>query len=66
MKTIIITTLICLPCLAVFSESNTFILNIFGLAYIFALYFASKTKVGKKFCRKLYRETYTGSDTRME
>lgn len=66
MKTIIITTLICLPCLATFSEGDTFLPNIFGLAYMFGLYFASKTNKGKKFLRKLYRETYTESDTRMK
>lgn len=66
MKTIIIATLICLPCLAAFSESDTFWPNIFGLAYMFGLHFASKTERGKKFLRKLYRETYTGSDTRMK
>ena len=66
MKTIIIATLICLPCLAAFSESDTFWPNIFGLSYMFGLYLASNTNKGKKFLRKLYRETYTGSDTRMK
>ena len=66
MKTIIITTLICLPCLAAFGESDTFWPNIFGLAYMFALTVLCKTGKGKKFLRKLYRETYTGSDTRMK
>ena len=66
MKTIIITTLICLPCLAAFGESDTFWPNIFGLAYMFGLTLLCKTNKGKKFLRKLYRETYTGSDTRME
>ena len=66
MKTIIIATLICLPCLAAFSESETLLPNIFGLAYMFGLTLLCKTNKGKKFLRKLYRETYTGSDTRME
>ena len=66
MKTIIITTLVCLPCLAVFGESDTFWPNIFGLAYMFGLTLLCKTNKGKKFLRKLYRETYTGSDTRMK
>ena len=66
MKTIIITTLICLPCLAAFGESDTFWPNIFGLAYMFGLTLLCKTNKGKKFLRKLYRETYTGSDTRMK
>ena len=66
MKTIIIATLICLPCLAAFGESDTFWPNIFGLAYMFGLTLLCKTNKGKKFLRKLYRETYTGSDTRMK
>ena len=66
MKTIIITTLIFLPCLAAFCESDTFWPNIFGLAYMFGLTLLCKTNKGKKFLRKLYRETYTGSDTRMK
>ena len=66
MKTIIITTLICLPCLAAFGESETLIPNFFGLAYMFGLTLLCKTNKGKKFLRKLYRETYTGSDTRMK
>lgn len=66
MKSILIATIVLLPCLAAFSESETLIPNFFGLAYMFGLYFASKTNKGKKFLRKLYRETYTGSDTRMK
>lgn len=66
MKTIIIATLICLPCLAAFSESETFVPNILGLAYMFLLTVLCKTERGKKFLRKLYRETYTGGDTRMK
>ena len=66
MKTIIIATLICLPCLASFSEGESFLPNIFGLCYMFALTVLCKTNKGKKFLRKLYRETYTGSDTRMK
>lgn len=66
MKMIIITTLICLPCLAAFSEGESFLPNIFGLCYMFGLTLLCKTNKGKKFLRKLYRETYTGSDTRMK
>lgn len=66
MKTIIITTLICLPCLAAFGESDTFWPNIFGLAYMFGLTLLCKTNKGKKFLRKLYRATYSGGDTRMK
>lgn len=66
MKTIIIATILLLPCLAVFNESETFVPNILGMFYMFALYFASKTNKGKKFVRKLYRETYSGGNTRMK
>lgn len=66
MKTIIIATLICLPCLAAFSEGESFLPNLFGLCYMFVLTLLCKTNKGKKFLRKLYRGTYTGSDTRME
>ena len=66
MKSIIIATIVLLPCLAAFGESDTFWPNIFGLAYMFALTVLCKTEKGKKFLRKLYRETYTGSDTRMK
>ena len=66
MKTILTATILFVPCLAAFSEGETFLPNIFGLAYMFGLYLASKTGKGKKFLRKLYRETYTGSDTRMK
>lgn len=65
MKTILTATTLFIPCLLVLNESDTFWPNIFGLAYIFGLYLASKTGKGKKFLRKLYRETYT-SDTRMK
>lgn len=66
MKTIILATILFLPCLASFSEGESFLPNIFGLAYMFALTVLCKTEKGKKFLRKLYRETYTGSDTRMK
>ena len=66
MKSIIIATIVLLPCLSAFGESNTFLPNIFGLAYMFGLTLLCKTNKGKKFLRKLYRETYTGSDTRMK
>ena len=66
MKTLILATILLLPCLAAFSESETLIPNFFGLAYMFALTVLCKTNKGKKFLRKLYRETYTGSDTRMK
>lgn len=66
MKTILTATILFIPCLLVLNESETFVPNIFGLAYMFGLYLASKTGKGKKFLRKLYRETYTGSDMKMK
>lgn len=66
MKSILIATIVLLPCLAAFSEDETLIPNFFGLAYMFALTVLCKTEKGKKFLRKLYRETYTESDTRMK
>lgn len=57
MKTLIITTLICLPCLAVLNENESVLPNLFGLVYILILFALSRTKVGKKFCERLYNET---------
>lgn len=57
MKTFIITTLICLPCLAVLNESESVLPNVLGLVYILILLAASRTKIGKKFCERLYNET---------
>lgn len=56
MKTLIITTLICLPCLAVLNESESVLPNLFGLAYILILFALSRTNAGKKFCKRLYIE----------
>ena len=66
MKTIIISTLICLPCLAAFSEGESFLPNLFGLCYMFVLTLLCKTNKGKKFLRKLYRATYSGGDAIMK
>lgn len=57
MKTLIITTLICLPCLAVLNESESVLTNLFGLVYILILFALSRTNAGKKFCKRLYNET---------
>lgn len=56
MKTIIIATLICLPCLVVFSEGETFVPNILGLAYMFGLMAFAKTKKGRAFFEKAYND----------
>lgn len=57
MKTIIIATLICLPCLAVLNESESVLPNLFGLVYVLILFALSRTNAGKKFCERLYHET---------
>lgn len=56
MKTIFISTLIFLPCLAVLNEGESIWPNIFGLAYIYVIFGLSWTKKGKRFCKRLYIE----------
>lgn len=56
MKTILTATLLFIPCLLVLNESNTFVPNILGFAYISVLFAASRTEKGKKFIKKLYKE----------
>lgn len=56
MKTIIIAIILFLPCLAVLNESESFLPNLCGLAYIVGLFTISWTKAGKQFCKKLYIE----------
>ena len=60
MKYKIILPILLLPCLAAFNESESILPNIFGLTYMFALYFASKTTPGKRFVRKLYKACASG------
>lgn len=56
MKTLIITTLILLPCILLVNESETVIPNIIGLCYVCLLYLSSRTKFGKLFISKLEKE----------
>lgn len=56
MKTILIATILFIPCLLVLNESNTFVPNIIGFIYIAILFAASRTEKGKKFIKKLYME----------
>ena len=44
-----------LPCVMVISE-GMLIINIIGIAYILLLFKLSKTKLGKRFIRRYYRE----------
>ena len=57
MKYTIITTLLLIPCLAAFNEGKSILPNIIGLSYMAALVFASRTRIGKAFLRKLENET---------
>lgn len=61
-KSVILLTIILLPCLAAFNESDTFVPNILGIAYMFLLAYLSRTKRGKKFCRKVYRDLVRTND----
>ena len=54
-KSIILLTVILMPCLLAFSESNSVWPNIIGLCYMFILALLSRTKKGEQFCRKLYK-----------
>lgn len=50
MKTIFLGTIILLPCLLVFNESEYILVNLLGLAYIrFLFYAANKSKRFKQF-----------------
>lgn len=53
MKTIIIATLLFLPCLLVLNESDTVVPNIIGMMYIVLLSCKARTEKGKEFIRKL-------------
>lgn len=61
-KIIILLTVILMPCLLAFSESNSVLPNIIGLAYMFLLAYLSSTMRGKKFCRKVYRNLARTND----
>lgn len=57
MKTLILSTILLLPCLAVLNESESVLPNVLGIAYILILFALSRTNAGKKFCNRLYNET---------
>ena len=58
MKTILISTVMLLPCLAMLNESGNMWVNLFGLLYSGCLYFIAKyTHYGRRFAEKLYKET---------
>ena len=57
MKTILTATLLFIPCLAIFNENENIWINVLGFAYIVGIYALSKSKSGKLFMQKLYKET---------
>lgn len=52
---IIKATVLIIPCLLVFNESETFVPNIIGIAYIGCLFLHSRTAAGTKMWKNLYR-----------
>lgn len=56
MKTLTLSAILLLPCLAVLNESETFIPNLIGLGYICTLAKLATTNIGKRFIKKLYKE----------
>lgn len=55
---VIIGTLVFMPTLAIFNESDTLTPNFFGFLYVGILVIASKTKIGKIALYKLYSALY--------
>lgn len=53
MKTLIIATLLFLPCLLVLNESDTVAPNIIGMVYIVLLSCKAQTEKGKEFVHKI-------------
>ena len=51
---VIMGTLVFVPTLAVFNESDTLTPNFFGFLYVGVLVIASKTKIGKMALYRLY------------
>lgn len=48
-------TLLIMPCLLVFNESETLVSNLIGIAYIGCLFLHSRTAAGTKMWKNLYR-----------
>lgn len=56
-KNLILATIILLPCFAILNDNENFLVNLFGICYIFALYFAAKkTRIGRKFAEQVYKD----------
>lgn len=48
-------TVLIMPCLLVFNESETLVPNLIGLTYIGCLFLHSRTAAGTKMWKNLYR-----------
>lgn len=53
MKTILIATIVLLPCLAVLNQTESIVPNILGYIYCAGLFMYSKTRAGKYYSKKL-------------
>lgn len=62
MKTLIIATLLLLPCLLVFNESEYLAVNFIGITYILLLVRLSFTGKGKRFIKDFWRESEKFND----
>lgn len=59
---IMVATLMFLPCLAVFNESDSFVPNLIGFIYIAFLAIWFRTKYGRKQLTRLYRSVLKLND----
>lgn len=52
---VIAVAILLIPCIVIFSEGGSLLCNMVGIAYLLALVGLSRTKVGKRFTRNVYR-----------
>lgn len=62
MKSVLLATVILLPCLLAFSESGSIIPNIVGILYIALLSFLSRTKRGCSVAKRIYKDLIKTND----
>lgn len=53
MKSIIIATIVLLPCLAVLNQTDSIMPNILGIIYCFGLLMYTRTRAGRYYSKKL-------------
>lgn len=53
MKSILIATIVLLPCLAVLNQNDSIIPNILGFVYCAGLYLYTRTRAGRYYSKKL-------------